>query len=118
MSKKAAKTVPKQLEPHQWKPGQSGNPNGRPKGSKQKLGEDFFRDLSDAWETHGKPALQDMVARHPDKFVQCIAGLMPKEFKSESENRHYVVSDQPMSADEWKDEFAVEPAEGTAASTH
>jgi len=37
-------------------PGQSGNPKGRPKGSRNKLSEDFFRDLCEAWQAMGKAA--------------------------------------------------------------
>ena len=46
-----------------WKPGQFGNPKGRPQGSRNKLTEDFFRDLCDAWQAFGKPALVTAIAR-------------------------------------------------------
>ena len=62
-----------------WKPGQSGNPAGRPKGSRNKLSEDFFRDLCDAWQAFGKPALETMAMLYPAEFVRVVASLIPKE---------------------------------------
>ena len=62
-----------------YKPGQSGNPKGRPKGSRNKLSEDFFRDLSEAWQAFGKPALMTAAWMHPVEFVRVVAQLMPKD---------------------------------------
>ena len=62
-----------------YKPGQSGNPKGRPKGSRNKLSEDFFRDLSEAWTAFGKPALMTAALTHPLEFVRVVAQLMPKD---------------------------------------
>src|SRR5215470_6983128 len=62
-----------------WKPGQSGNPKGRPRGSRNKLSEDFFRDLCDAWQAFGRPALETMAMLYPVEFVRLVASLIPKE---------------------------------------
>jgi Family of unknown function (DUF5681) len=68
-----------QQKPWQFKPGQSGNPAGRPKGSRNKLGEDFLADAHQQWQQHGSKALETMATSEPAKFCQMIAGLLPKE---------------------------------------
>src|SRR5262245_10047979 len=66
----------------QFKPGQSGNPKGRPQGSRNKLSEEFFRDLCDAWQPFGKAALMTAAWTHPIEFVRVVASLMPREFEA------------------------------------
>ena len=66
----------------QFKPGQSGNPKGRPQGSRNKLSEDFFRDLCDAWQAFGKPALMTAAWTHPVEFVRVVASLVPRELEA------------------------------------
>ena len=66
----------------QFKPGQSGNPKGRPQGSRNKLSEEFFRDLCDAWQAFGKPALMTAAWTHPIEFVRVVASLIPRELEA------------------------------------
>lgn len=83
------------------KPFGPGNP-GRPKGSKNKLSEDFFRDLYSTWEESGIQALKITATTDPVKFVTIVAGLMPKEFKAEVEHRSVMRMPEPAkSIDEW-----------------
>lgn len=67
-----------------FKPGQSGNPRGRPKGSRNKINEAFLRDFYEAWEAFGRPALMATAWTDPAAFVKVAAALLPKEFKIET----------------------------------
>lgn len=63
-----------------WEPGKSGNPLGRPKGSRNKLTEAFWSDLYDKWVEKGVSAIDAMIEEKPGDFVKVVASQMPKEF--------------------------------------
>lgn len=63
-------------------PGNPGSP-GRPKSSRHKLAEAFFRDLQAAWEASGPEVLRQVVDKQPGDLMRAVAGLMPKEMTVE-----------------------------------
>ena len=69
----------KQLPAHLWKPGQSGNPLGRPKGSKNALGEAFVAAMHDDFQQHGIEAIQRVREKEPAQYLRVIASIIPKE---------------------------------------
>ena len=62
-----------------FKPGQSGNPAGRKKGSRNQLAEQFLSDLQADWEENGVTAIKSMRENNPSDYVKVVAGILPKE---------------------------------------
>jgi len=62
-----------------WKPGQSGNPAGRPKGARSKLGEDFIEALIKDFADGGVEAIRLMRAEKPNEYVRALVAILPKE---------------------------------------
>lgn len=67
-----------------FKPGVSGNPAGRPKGSRNALAESFLSDLAADWQDNGAEAIAAARADDPVAYVRVVAGLLPKELKVSS----------------------------------
>ena len=66
-----------------WKPGQSGNPSGRPKGARSRLSERFLESLEALWKERGQEILDRTVAESPATIVQVVAKLLPRDVKFE-----------------------------------
>lgn len=52
---------------------------GRPKGSRNKLSEDFVAKLYEDFTANGADAIKECRAKSPEIYVKVIAGLLPKE---------------------------------------
>lgn len=70
-------TAPKQRGTP-FPPGVSGNPAGRPRGSRNRLADAFVTDLRDCWELHGRDALERVARDQPEVLIKVISSLMPK----------------------------------------
>lgn len=65
-------------ETGQFVKGYNGGP-GRPKGSRNKLGEAFLQDMHAAWEAKGVEAINRVIEERPQDFLKVVAGILPKE---------------------------------------
>lgn len=68
------------LKGHQFKPGQSGNPRGRTKGSRNVFAEKFIKDFLNDWDQHGPEAVERCREEKPTEYVRIGATLLPKDF--------------------------------------
>src|SRR5438045_7971399 len=80
--KPAAELTPPKQRGVPFPKGVSGNPAGRPKGARSKLGEKFLTDLAETWAEHGKPALLTAAKTEPLGFVKVVASVLPREVVS------------------------------------
>ena len=100
---------------HLWKPGQSGNPSGRTKGSKNRkqLESQFYADLAADWNDHGIQAVTDLREQNPIKYVQLVASVMPKTMElDDSGGVRWVINAQPLlSTDQWLEHHNLQPVD-------
>ena len=61
----------------------SGNPAGRPKGSRNKLSEEFVAEVYADWCEHGALAIQTVRQTRPDVYVKVVASLLPRQVQAE-----------------------------------
>ena len=67
-----------------YKPGQSGNPGGKPVAARNRLQADFLNALAEDFAAHGKEALRRCRDEKPDVYIKMVALLMPKVFEVKS----------------------------------
>lgn len=65
----------------QFKPGQSGNPGGKPVGARNRLTAHFLNALADDFSEHGKAAIVSAREKDPMGYVKAIGALMPKQIE-------------------------------------
>ena len=67
--------------PTQWKPGQSGNLNGRPVGTRQAFSAGFLRDLAEVWSDEGRETMVKTARTNPAVFFATCARLIPNDVR-------------------------------------
>jgi hypothetical protein len=81
----------------QWRPGQSGNPKGRPIGSRNKLNEKFILALHDDFAKHGPAVIEKVRETRPEIYLKVIASILPRELHFKSANAFDGMSDEELS---------------------
>ncbi|GEM_PF-2829876 len=69
-------------KPWQFKPGQSGNPAGRPTGARNKLSESFIVGLADHFAEHGQEALNRCLEENPTGYLTIISRIVPRQVEA------------------------------------
>ena len=62
-----------------FKPGHSGNPKGRPKGARNRLGTQFLEALEADFNQFGPQAIALVREKKPEVYIKVVADLLPKE---------------------------------------
>src|SRR5687768_10584373 len=83
MTSPADNTAPKQQIGRPFEPGESGNPAGRPKGSRNKLSEAFLQALAEDFDANGKEVIERVRSERPHDYLKVCASVMPKRLENE-----------------------------------
>ena len=63
----------------QFKPGQSGNTAGKPRGSRNRIQRDVIEAFADHWAQYGKQAIEIVFKERPGDYLRFAANFLPKE---------------------------------------
>lgn len=74
------KPKPQQAPNGRFLPGNNGG-GGRPKGARNKLGDDFLKALASDFETHGQAVIEKVRETKPEVYLRVVADLLPKDIK-------------------------------------
>jgi hypothetical protein len=78
----------------QFRPGNTGNPTGKPKGLRNAVSRQFLEDILTVWNeaneqgNHtGLDALRELAKTRPGQFVAAVGNLVPREFSLDDETQ-------------------------------
>src|SRR5262245_16068842 len=79
-----------------WQPGVSGNPAGRPRGSRNALSEEVICALLRDFRQHGQKAVARVRQAQPAAYLKILALLCPREHKVEHRNPVKDMTDEEL----------------------
>jgi hypothetical protein len=74
-----------------WQPGQPGNPNGRPVGSRTVFSQAFLKDLAEVWAEEGRETMVKTARNNPAVFFATCVRLIGPEVKPAGEVLEHVL---------------------------
>ena len=87
---------PQNLAP--FRPGQSGNPGGKPLRVRNRLSGAFLSELAEDFDQHGRDAIVACREQSPSRYLAIVASLLPKELKLEQDRPLSDCSDEELMA--------------------
>jgi Family of unknown function (DUF5681) len=81
-----------------WQPGQSGNPAGRTRGSRNRLSEEVICALLRDFRQHGQKAVARVRQTQPAAYLKVLALLVPREHKVQHSNPIKDLTDEQLEA--------------------
>jgi hypothetical protein len=79
-----------------FQPGQSGNPNGRKPGCRNRFNEAFITDAFNDWQLHGAEVFERVRAENPLGYLRVMASIVPRQFHIQSENNYQTLSEEEL----------------------
>jgi Family of unknown function (DUF5681) len=79
-----------------WQPGESGNPAGRTRGSRNKLSEEVICALLRDFRQHGQKAVARVRQTQPAAYLKVLALLIPREHKVQHSNPLKDLTDEQL----------------------
>ena len=67
--------------PTRWPPGKSGNPAGKPPGTRTAFSQGFIRDFALVWAEEGLEAVRKVAKKSPEAFVAIAARICPNDVR-------------------------------------
>lgn len=64
-----------------WKPGESGNPGGKPVNTRNRLNAEFLNRIAEDFQKHGKEAIANAREKDPMGYVKALCALQPKQIE-------------------------------------
>lgn len=98
MSNTAEHTAPHQhrVVGRPFKPGQSGNPAGRPRSARSRHTENFLQTFADDFELHGTAVIEKVRTEQPAVYLKIASDLLPRRLDVDLAVEHTVDAERVL----------------------